>query len=60
VAYAQSFRDEMREHSKYLSPVQRAQLYVMRERLIQRVQEVREQREGGGIRGGRRRPFMDR
>jgi hypothetical protein len=61
VAYAQSFRDEMREHSKYLSPVQRAQLYVMRERLIQRVQEVRDQRqEGGGFRGGRRRPFMDR
>jgi hypothetical protein len=59
VAYAQSFRDEMREHAKYLSPVQRAQLYVMRERLIQRVQEVRDQREGG-IRGGRRRPFMDR
>ncbi|HEY7637483.1 MAG TPA: Spy/CpxP family protein refolding chaperone [Gemmatimonadales bacterium] len=60
VAYAQSFRDEMREHSKYLSPVQRAQLFVMRERLMQRVQEVRDQREGGGIRGARRRPFMDR
>jgi LTXXQ motif family protein len=61
VAYAQSFRDEMREHSKYLSPVQRAQLYVMRERLLQRVQEVRDRREeGAGIRGGRRRPFMDR
>ncbi len=61
VAYAQSFRDEMREHSKYLSPVQRAQLYVMRERLLQRVQEVRDQREEGArMRGGRRRPFMDR
>jgi hypothetical protein len=60
VTYAQSFRDEMREHSKYLSPVQRAQLYVMRERLIQRVQEVRDQRDqGAGVRG-RRRPFMDR
>jgi hypothetical protein len=60
VAYAQSFRDEMREHSKYLSPVQRAQLYVMRERLLQRVQEVREQRDGGAGLRGRRRPFMDR
>lgn len=61
VAYAQSFRDEMREHSKYLTPVQRAQLYVMRERLIQRVQEVRDRREeGAGLRAGRRRPFMDR
>jgi hypothetical protein len=60
VAYAQSFRDEMREHSKYLTPVQRAQLYVMRERLLQRVQEVRDRREQAGIRGGRRRPFMDR
>jgi hypothetical protein len=61
VTYAQSFRDEMREHSKYLSPVQRAQLYVMRERLLQRVQEVRDRRqEGAGVWGGRRRPFMDR
>lgn len=60
VAYAQSFRDEMREHSKYLTPVQRAQLYVMRERLLQRVQEVRDRREEAGMRGGRRRPFMDR
>ncbi len=60
VAYARSFRDEMREHSKYLTPVQRAQLYVMRERLLQRVQEVRDRREQAGIRGGRRRPFMDR
>jgi Spy/CpxP family protein refolding chaperone len=61
VAYAQSFRDEMREHSKYLTPVQRAQLYVMRERLLQRIQEVRDRREeAGGPRAGRRRPFMDR
>jgi LTXXQ motif family protein len=61
VTYAQSFRDEMREQSKYLTPVQRAQLYVMRERLLQRVQEVRDRRgEAAGLRGGRRRPFMDR
>jgi Spy/CpxP family protein refolding chaperone len=61
VAYAQSFRDEMKEHSKYLTPVQRAQLYIMRERLLQRIQEVRDRREdGAGVRAGRRRPFMDR
>jgi hypothetical protein len=61
VAYAQTFRDEAGELQKYLDPVQRAQLMVMRERLLRRAKEFRE-REGGlgeGLRG-RRRPFMDR
>jgi hypothetical protein len=30
----------------YLTPVQRAQLYVMRDRLLQRVQEIRDERSG--------------
>ncbi len=43
-AYAQTFRDEDREMSRYLNPVQRSQIFVMRERLAQRVREVSEQR----------------
>jgi len=49
VRYAESFRDEQRELSRYLDPVQRAKLMLLRERLTNRVQEFR-----------RRRPFMER
>ncbi|HET7239919.1 MAG TPA: hypothetical protein VFI77_02100 [Gemmatimonadales bacterium] len=45
VDYANTWRDEMNALS-YLTPVQRAQLYVMRDRLLQRVQEIRDQRGG--------------
>jgi predicted nucleic acid-binding Zn-ribbon protein len=45
VRYAQSFKDEIKEMSGYLDPVQRAQFMVLRERLIERVREIREQRE---------------
>jgi Spy/CpxP family protein refolding chaperone len=45
VDYAKTWRDEMGEMS-YLTPVQRAQLYVMRDRLLQRVQEIRDERGG--------------
>jgi hypothetical protein len=45
VEYAKTWRDEMDDLS-YLSPVQRAQLYVMRDRLLQRVQEIRDERGG--------------
>ena len=45
-SYAQSFRDEHREISKFLDPVQRARLYMMRERLMRRVHEVRGERFG--------------
>ena len=53
VEYAQSFRDEHKEISKFLDPVQRARLYMMRERLLRRVHEVRGERRGfrGGDRG---------
>ena len=40
IAKAQVARDEVKEQSKYLTPVQRAQLYVMRERFAHRVMEV--------------------
>jgi hypothetical protein len=45
VRYAQSFKDEIKEMSAYLDPVQRAQFMVLRERLLERVREVREQRD---------------
>jgi hypothetical protein len=55
-AYAQTFRDEHKEVSKFLDPVQRAQLYMMRERLMRRAHEVRGERRGGDYHG-RRRPM---
>ena len=49
VRYAESFRGEQAEMSRYLDPVQRAKITVLRERLLNRAQEL-----------GRRRPFMER
>lgn len=40
MAEAQASRDEVKEQSKYLNPVQRARLYVMRERFTHRLREV--------------------
>ena len=40
LAEAQTSREEVKEQSKYLNPVQRARLYVMRERFAHRVKEV--------------------
>jgi hypothetical protein len=40
MAEAQASREEVKEQSKYLNPVQRARLYVMRERFVHRVKEV--------------------
>lgn len=39
-ADAQVSREEVKQQSKYLNPVQRARLYVMRERFAHRVREV--------------------
>ena len=48
-------QDEDREMAGYLTPVQRAQFLRMRERLMQRVGEMRmERREGRGMRPGLR------
>jgi hypothetical protein len=54
MAEAQASRDEVKEQSKYLNPIQRARLYVMRERFAHRVKEVHGQRgeRGGRDRGG--------
>ena len=60
VAYAQTFKDESSEFKTYLDPVQRAQLMVMRERLLRHAREFRERHgEEDGMRG-RRGPFMER
>lgn len=42
VAYAQSFRDEMRDLTPILTPVQRGQFQMMRDRLLLRMQEVQQ------------------
>lgn len=49
VDYANSFRDEMRELTPILAPVQRGQFQVARDRLLQRVRELQQQRQGGGV-----------
>jgi hypothetical protein len=49
VHYAESFREEQAELARYLDPVQRARILVLRERLLER---------GKGLHG--RRPLMER
>lgn len=44
VAYAQTFKDEMRELSTILNPVQRGQYMMLRDRLMQRAQEIMQNR----------------
>jgi len=51
VEYAESWREEMGKLSPFLTPVQRARLLVMRERLIQRVHEMRGKHRGFRHRG---------
>ena len=60
VDYARTLKDEMAELGKFLDPVQRAKLLLVRDRLIERVQTLRERQEGGGLFRGRRRPLMER
>ena len=50
VAYAETFREEMREVAAILTPVQRGQYFLLRDRLIQRVQEIRQSRQGAASR----------
>jgi hypothetical protein len=52
LAEAQLSRDEIKEQSKYLNSVQRAQLYVMRERFAHKVKEVHGRH--GGMKGKHR------
>lgn len=51
VEYAESWREEMGKLSPFLTPVQRARLLVLRERLIQKVHEMRGDQRGFRHRG---------
>ena len=60
VAYAQTFRDELRETARFLDPVQRARLFTMRDRLLSRAREIRgERRHHERSRYRRRMPDAD-
>ena len=56
IAYAQTFKDEMRELSTILNPVQRGQYLMLRDRLMQRAEELRQGRLQPGTRPQLRRP----
>ena len=45
VTYAQTFVDENHDMARYLSPVQRAEFQVMRERLLARIEDIRRHRQ---------------
>ena len=55
IAFAQTFQDEMRELSTFLTPVQRGQYLLMRDRLMMQIEELRRQMIQQG-RPGRNRP----
>jgi hypothetical protein len=42
--YVQSYKDELREQSAFLNPVQRAQYLILRERLLDRIKEAQDLR----------------
>lgn len=44
ITYAQTFKDEMRELATILSPVQRGQYLMLRDRLMQRIIEAQQER----------------
>ena len=52
--YLQTFREELKDQSAYLSPVQRAQYYMLREKLLERVRQARENPPEHRGRGGNR------
>lgn len=45
--YVESYRDELRELSTFLDPVQRAQFFMLRERLLERVRDLQARRAEG-------------
>ena len=47
VSYAELFQAELNELSTVLTPVQRGQLFLMRDQLLMRAQQLRNQRMGG-------------
>jgi hypothetical protein len=59
IAYAQTFRDELRATAEFLDPVQRAQLFTMRDRLLDHARDIRDKR-GRHERGWHRRRTRER
>jgi len=55
IRYAQSYKDEVKDLSGFLDPVQVAQFLILRERLLDRIREAQDQRFQGGQ--PRRRPL---
>lgn len=49
VAYAETFTGEMRDLTPILTPVQRGQFQMARDRLLQKIQQLQQQRTGGGL-----------
>jgi Spy/CpxP family protein refolding chaperone len=47
-SYAQLVQAEMKELATVLTPIQRGQLFLLRDRLLQRAMELRQQRGGAG------------
>lgn len=60
IQYVETFRSELTDLSALLTPIQRAQYVLLRDRLMQRIQEVRnqrmEERPLGARKPGRLRP----
>jgi hypothetical protein len=58
LTYAQTFKDEMRELATILDPVQRGQYLLLRDRLMQRILELQQDRQqaAGSFRPPRARP----
>ena len=56
IRYAQSYRDEVKDLSTFLDPVQVAQFLILRERLLDRIREVQQSRDDTGP--GRRRRLL--
>lgn len=54
VRYAETFRSEMVDLRAFLTPVQRAQYFQLREQLMQRIQQIIEARRPGNAAGRRR------
>ena len=55
IRYAQSYKDEIRELSLFLDPVQRAQFLLLREKLLDKVREAQEVPQDAGTLRPRRR-----
>jgi hypothetical protein len=49
VRYAQSYKDEVKDLSAFLDPVQVAQFLILRERLLDRIREAQDAREQQGV-----------